>query len=82
MQSHWDPPRIWDVGPGEDAQGCQSRDVAPCWGTSRGQQHCTSTLRWARRSLVPPTTIICIREHHGLTQQQLISSHLAEEAAP
>ena len=62
--------------------GCQARDVAPSWGTFGGQQHCAHTLQWARSCPIPPTAIIHITQHHGLNQQQLISSHLAKEAVP
>jgi len=63
------------------ALGCQARDVAPRWGTSRGQQHRARMLQRDGTSPIPPTAIIHIRRHHRLNSQQLISSHLAEKAA-
>lgn len=79
--SHWDAPRygIWgQMRMLRQMLGCQARYVAPHWGTSRGQQApCQhSAMGWEL-----PRTPHHIRQHHGLNQQQLISSHLAEKEA-
>lgn len=77
-------PEIWDVGPDEDAQadaGVPGKGCSSPLGDFQGTA-ALCPLQWARSTPLPPAAIICIRQHHRLEEQQLISSHLAKKADP